>query len=130
MDSDCQCDISRGRQIDQQYGDRCYLQKSPCRLLNGRELSQETNWSYCERNSIRQINCPGKKSSIIVINMFIIVFYDLNENDKCTKQNHFSFLFKDILRFRDIAYMCQETLPIDACDLSQLRVCVKIIVLL
>jgi len=53
----CECD-NRGKQINQQDGDWCWLKKSPCRLLTGDKAPSDYEWVRCVHNGTTQINCP------------------------------------------------------------------------
>ena len=56
----CKCD-SRGRQSNQQKGDWCWLEKSPCTLLTGGAVPSDWTWVRCEHNGAMQIACQGNK---------------------------------------------------------------------
>ena len=56
----CKCD-NGGRQINQEKGDWCYLEKKPCMLLTGKFVLNNWDWVRCVDNGAMQINCPGNK---------------------------------------------------------------------
>ena len=55
---DCKCD-SKGKQINQQDGDWCWLEKNPCKLKTGEVTPSNWEWVRCEHNGTVQIDCPG-----------------------------------------------------------------------
>ena len=55
----CKCD-SRGRQINQLTKiNWCWLEFSPCKLLDGRKTTSDSRWVRCEKEGAKNIDCPG-----------------------------------------------------------------------
>ena len=60
IDLDCKCN-GKGTQINQQTGDWCWVEESPCKLLTGNIVRSNGTWANCEHNGTMQIDCPGNK---------------------------------------------------------------------
>ena len=57
----CECD-NRGRKINENYGDWCYLNERPCKLLTGDVV--DWNWARCvwkksTDEHIQLVECPA-----------------------------------------------------------------------